>query len=242
MILMEVLEIMMYFCYCCVAIYLGVILNKKLYTNIKDEEHQEKGKVVQQILKTFALVQCIGWPSIMILAFILNLNKVVLDMIPMPLIHTCIKILRAMYTTINAYVGFTSLAIAITRYVFIVHCSVAERIGIRRLRTIFITSSIGVPMVLSILNESIIPVEEVWSSIFLPNYTYSIEREDHGFSAKDITSMPTISRPLLAIPNQLMPLSLKGGMQIVWLIILVLTYSNILEGFLYLHIYIYYYR
>ena len=37
---------------------IGIIVNRKLYHNIKNEVHRENGKVIQRILKTYSLVQC----------------------------------------------------------------------------------------------------------------------------------------------------------------------------------------
>ena len=234
----NVVEISLYFIAACSLMVLGVIVNKRLYQNVKNEEHLEKGKVIQRILKTFAWVQCYGWPSIICLAFALKLNAEVLDLIPTLVLHRCIKVLRAMYTMINNYVGFNSLIIAITRYFFIVHEVVAERIGIKLLRSLFVAFSIGIPMITSMINESINPVEEAWSSIFVPNYNPSQERNGENNATIIITSIS----PLLHIPDRYVPSFAKFGMQIFWFIMLVSTYSNILEGVMYLRIYIYYFR
>ena len=238
----KIFEMLFYFCYCCVTMSFGVILNKKLYKYVKDEEHKEKGKIVQRILKTFALVQCIGWPVIMTFGFLLKLNSELLDVIPMRFVHYSIIFLRALYTTINSYIGFNSLIIAITRYVFTVHNSIVQKIGIQKLRSIFISSSIMVPMVLAYLNESIIPVEEVWSSIFIPNYAYSVERASEKLSIDNSTTISAITRPLLAFPDHYSLDYLKCVLQVIWFFMLVITYSNLVEGFLYLRVYIYYYR
>ena len=235
------LEILFYFIYCCFVITLGVIVNKRLYQNAKNEEHLEKGKVIQRILKTFARVQYLGWPTLLCLAFALKLNKEVLGAIPMSLIHPSIKVLRAMYTLMNNYVGFNSLIIATTRYVFIVYEPFAEKIGIKRLRILFVASSIGIPVVTSMLNESINPVEEVWSTIFVPNYTYSAEKDMGNTSSANTATVPTIL-PLLSLPDHHIPSFAKYGMQTFWFVMVVSTYSNILEGIIYLHIYIYYFR
>ena len=239
---LKIFEMLFYFCYCCITMSFGVILNHKLYKYVKDEEHKEKGKIVQRILKTFALIQCIGWPVIMTFGFLLKLNTEVLDVIPLPLVRFSIIFLRAIYTTINSYIGFNSLIIAITRYVFTIHNSIVQKIGIQKLRSIFISSSIIVPMVLAYLNESIIPVEEVWSSIFIPNYAYSVERAGEKLSFDNTTTISAISRPLLAFPDHSSLEYVKCILQVIWFCMLVMTYSNIVEGFLYLRVYIYYYR
>ena len=220
----------------------GVTLNQKLYNYVKDEEHKEKGKIVQRILKTFALIQCIGWPVIMTFGFLLKLNTELLDVLPMQFVNFSIIFLRAIYTAINSYVGFNSLIIAITRYVFTVHNSVVQKIGIQKLRSIFISSSIIAPMILAYLNESIIPVEEVWSSIFIPNYAYSVERTGEKISFDNTTTISAISRPLLAFPDHSSLNYVKCVLQVIWFCMLVITYSNLVEGFLYFRVYIYYYR
>ena len=158
-------------------------------------------------------------------------------MIPMPFVYPCIKVLRAMYTMMNNYVGFNSLIIAMTRYIFVVFDQLAQRIGIERLRGIFLSLSIAIPMVTSILNESINPIEEVWYSIFVHDHMYSEEKK----GGMNITVSATIS-PLLSVPDLYVPPFARDGMQIFWLIMMVSIYSNILEGFIYLHIFIDYFR
>ena len=178
----------------------------------------------------------------MTFGFLLKLNTEVLDVIPVPLVRFSIIFLRAIYTTINSYIGFNSLIIAITRYVFTIHNSIVQKIGIQKLRSIFISSSIIVPMVLAYLNESIIPVEEVWSSIFIPNYAYSLERAGEKLSLDNTTTISAITRPLLAFPDHSSLNYVKCVLQVIWFSMLVITYSNLVEGFLYLRVYIYYYR
>ena len=242
-----IIEILLYSIYVCFVMTLGVIVNKRLYQNIKNEEHQEKGKIIQRILKTFARVQYFGWPPIIILAFTLKANKEVLHVFPTKIVHPCIQVLRAMYTMMNNYVGFNSFIIAITRYCFIVHDSFAEKVGIKRLRPIFLASSIGFPLITSMINESINPVEDVWSSIFEPNYIYSGER--NGENNDTIAPLSTLSNinapsitPLLHIPDRYIPTLAKYGLKMFWFIMLVSTFSNIMEGILYLRIYVYYFR
>ena len=42
----------------------GMIVNKNLYNTIKKEITGERGKVFQQIMKSYAVIQSIGWPFI----------------------------------------------------------------------------------------------------------------------------------------------------------------------------------
>ena len=239
--LTNIYESLLYFTYCCFVITLGLNVNKKLYQNVKVEEHLEKGKVVQRMLKTFAIVQCTGWPAIITLAFLLKINKESLDVLEMYWVHTGIKVLRAMYTLINSYVGFNSLIIAATRYTFIIYGHVAETIGIQKLRNTFLSASVLVPIFISLLNESVNPVEETWLSLFMPNYSYSFERNDDQFFINGTTPTTKIS-PLLEFNEDLFPSYITYGMKVTLFIMVVSTFSNILEGIIYLHIYIFYYR
>ena len=70
-----------FFLVCFVLVSLGIFVNRKLYTTIKNEEHREKGKVIQHMVKTFSLLQCFTWPCITVLTWILYGTYVVLDSI-----------------------------------------------------------------------------------------------------------------------------------------------------------------
>ena len=76
----------------------GIFLGKKLYDNVQKEEHQEKGKIMQKILKTYVLVQCIGYPSMLISAWLLYTNKFVLTIFRPDMTRHAILITRLVYT------------------------------------------------------------------------------------------------------------------------------------------------
>ena len=42
----------------------GMTVNIKLYNNVKNETHQEKGKVIQRVMETYAIMQAIFWPCV----------------------------------------------------------------------------------------------------------------------------------------------------------------------------------
>ena len=60
---------------------IGIIVGMRLYNNLKNEKHQEQGKVIQRILKTYAIVQCIGWPCMMIFVGLLLIDRFVTNFV-----------------------------------------------------------------------------------------------------------------------------------------------------------------
>ena len=57
-------EIISYTLFCLFIVPLGLAICRKLYIDTKNEEHKEKGKVIQRIMKTYCLIQCGVWPVI----------------------------------------------------------------------------------------------------------------------------------------------------------------------------------
>ena len=64
---------------------LGVIVGIRLYNNLNNEKHREQGKVIQRIMKTYAIMQCIAWPCIMIFLGLLLIDKFVTHICPLSL-------------------------------------------------------------------------------------------------------------------------------------------------------------
>ena len=61
-----------------ILIPLIITVNKTLYKNLSQEKRQEKGKVIQRILKTYALIQCAGWPCMLVSFITLRISTPVL--------------------------------------------------------------------------------------------------------------------------------------------------------------------
>ena len=232
-------EVIIYVIYSCVVITLGLMVNKKLYRNVKNEEHLEKGKIIQKIVKNHTLAQCVAWPILILAGFTLKINKDILDIIPPRVVGYLIIVIRIFNTFFATYSGFNSLVIALSRYICVVHEAFIDRFGVKKLRQFMITSSFGIPVLFCILNEFLIPVEHVWGAHFMPNYTNSIdERGDNEINVEDNLQQS----PLYLISVAYFPSSITLGFKFLRFIILILVYSNILEGILYLHIYIWYHR
>ena len=236
MISIEALDLIVYFVYGLIVITLGIYVNRKLYVNVKNEEHLEKGKIIQRIMKTHSIVQCCAWPFLFILAFplklITNLN---LKIVPPSSFGYMIIGLRFFNSLNGCYGGFNSLIMAISRYVFIIYHEAAESYGIRKLRKLLIGSSIGVPVFLAFLGEALTPVEDVWGSLFLPSHT-------HSGNQSEGTMQKLPQSPVYLVADECLPSLLKDGLKLTFKVVLILIHLNILEGLIYFHIYINYNR
>ena len=139
---------------------LGVVVNTQLYQNVKLEKRRENGKIVQQILKTYSIVQC-TLPAIIQILMIPFLDIALLEKLD----HTLMSIIAQTFRFVGSlyifYTGFNSLIIACARYMFIVFSRKADKIGIRKLKFFFICSSIFLPLCLVILRECIFSIKEI---------------------------------------------------------------------------------
>ena len=239
----SVIDITAYFIYCLFVCTLGIIVNKKLYQNVKNEEHLEKGKIIQRILKTHSLLQIFVWPFIISIAFFLKWNKEILDVIPSTYVGYCIVILRLLNTLNSCFDGFNSLIIAISRYSCIVYKETVENIGVKKVRNLLVSSSVGIPFIFAILNEFLVPVEDIWGALFMPKYTYSHDRFGYNESAvNNATIVHLPQSPLFHIARACLPSWVTYGLKLIWWIILISIHSNLLEGIVYMHIHVYYNR
>ena len=216
----------------------GIFVCRKLYKNVKKEDHQERGKVIQRIMTTYAFVQCLAWPLMMISAWLLYVNKNALNLVDPFVTGYLIIALRFLYVWFRVYIGFNSLIYAICRYCFIVKDSFVSHIGVKRIRYIFLTSSIAIPAFLALSNEATLPVEITWICMFMPSHNESTVTGSSSdiFCAKD-TMMDVSESPLFNLLHDHLSPSMSFGLQICHKIVLIIATSNLLEGILYIHIF-----
>ena len=240
----NILEVIGYFLYSISMITLGISVNNRLYKNVKKEEHLEKGKIIQRIMKTHSLVQCIAWPCLIVMAFFLKLNKHLhLDFIPKPYVGYFIQIQRFSNSLNACYGGFNSLIMAISRYVCIVHHHAVDRYGVRKVRKFLIGSSIGIPFLLAILADALVPVENIWEMLFMPDIDLALAEHQNGNTSTHVKKMIKIPEsPIYYITNTFLPPKIVSFFTLVWTASMFLIHSNLLEGIIYLHTYIYYKR
>ena len=220
---------------------LGLVIGWKLYSNIKNEEHKEKGKVIQRILKTYCVVQCLTWPLISsIWGFVFFTKRSAFAFNHSVLMTIMVSGLRALFKLNLLYVGFNSFIIAICRYVFIM--PLFDYINITKLRKFVVASSILVPILLGILTEAFTsyPLATPTTSNLMAQLNLMIPDEtiiDPNESPRDHTFLIPES-PLFVVVDKYLPNTIKYGSKLVLHVILFLMYSNIPESFFYTHIFI----
>ena len=231
-------EIVPYVITCVFVIPSVILVNKKLYLNIKNEEHLEKGKVIQYLVKTYALVQCVGWPF-MILTYgsFRLISHFSVDLPLRALAHS----FRFLFTIFRDYVQFHSLIIAITRYTFIVHDSSATRFGINRLRKIFIASSFVIPLLSSVFYELTRPIERTYLYWFYgENWTkisQNITENQNGEQSGD-----ELESAFFVLFRTFFSSSVINAISAVENVIFSIIYSNLVEGCIYYHIFVWFQR
>ena len=221
---------------------LTIVVNKKLYINIKNEEHLEKGKVIQYIVKTYSLVQCIAWPVLVFYFAMLRIVNEIVQIHESFMLQFLVSTFRYLYTIIRDYLQFHSLIVAISRYTFTVYESKAEKIGIKRLRAFFIGSSIFVPFLTSILFELSRPMEKLWFQWLCEEKCFSNE------SLKNLTKTYQdhdefqFQSFVFATFNNNFPTAVIDVITYMDELLFSLIYSNVIEGCIYTHIFVFFAR
>ena len=197
----------------------GVIVGIRLYKNIKNEKHQEQGKVIQRIMKTYTIIQCVAWPLIMICMALLRINRVLIKFLTPSLERYAICTLRSVFGLLRNYIGFNSLIIAICRYCFIVFDETTSTIGIYKARKVLVCGSFAIPLLVTVIHAATLPMAHGWIALG--------------------TAEDTFQSPIYELVNSLLPSSVTYGIALFGMSLSGIIFSNIGEGFIYLHIYIY---
>ena len=225
----------------CVLLPFVVAVNKKLYNNIEKEEHLEKGKVIQCIVKTFAIVQCSTWSCVFGSSILYRLFSGIIEP---QMARYIISSIRFVYNLLRDYIGCHSLIIAICRYLFVIYNDTAESLGITRLRKIFISSSLLLPLLTTISCQITQPIDDFMIKWFhvqvtASNATISVNDTDYSNVLGDSLVNKAYESPLYLIFNENLPPSLIFGMNIVDMILFILIHANVIEGFIYLHFFVF---
>ena len=216
---------------------IGIIVNYKLFNNVKKEAHQEKGKVIQTIMKTYTIIQIVGWPFINWYIIIIRIVHSSYNAIDPILYVYAFEVGRLSFVFLRLYVGFNSLIVAVCRYVFIVWDDKISQYGISKARKILICLSFSIPMMISILWCMVVDSGSTVGGIFVYRKIPSSSSLDDNNSYEVTTgSEYRINQPPIYnfVQNQI-PSSLLYGMRLVCYGLSLLITANVLEGFLYLH-------
>ena len=227
---MQIVDMVLYLITLVIVMPLSVWINNMLYTNISKEEHQDKGKVVQYIMKQFAQVQRVSWPLITSAVGLYYFCFNVLDLIPDKFARYISNTIRFVYDLNRDYVSFNSLIIATIRFSFIVLGRKAETFGIARLRKLFISCSIGIPIFNNFLYEATQPIEQVWITIFHKKTTYSTPNMN---TVANINMTLSYDSDIFVLVTRYLPPQLRYALVVMEDIMMVILYSNFLEGLMY---------
>ena len=226
---------------------ISIFVNKTLYQRIKSEEHREKGKIVQIIIQTFSLIQCVCYPSILFFTGLLDFSLNYIKLLELANARYLITSIAFSLSFLRTYLAFHSLIIATVRFTFIVFDSSAEKFGVQRIRKLSIVLSIVIPLVTAVLYDITTPIEDKMS-IFDIFYGSSISSNETN-QTFDNTSRGinlAIQSPIYIFANTFFPRSIVYTMNIIGMILFVIIYSNLIEAVLYGYIMTtykrYYYR
>ena len=244
-------DIFLYVLFCLVIIPLGLVIGRKLYIDTRNEEHKEKGKVIQRIIKNYCVVQCGVWPLISIMFGIIKFTRNSLFIYNhKTLVIIMVSCFRSLLRLNLGYVGFHSFATATCRYVFVMYATHDEYTSVRKIRKFFITISFMVPIILWFLNEALIDYPEVkFPMVGSPTHAQSKLIVQFNLTDVDRTFNSTIytqeqpsflipHSPLFLIVEKYVSTSILSGFKITSYFVQSILYSNIPEGVLYTHLFI----
>ena len=219
---------------------IAIFINRKLYHNLKNERHRENGKVIQRILKNYSIVQC-TLPVLIYCLFLPMINKKMLEYVDPILKYSFVQSLRCLVTIYLLYILSNSLIIALARYLFIVFDTTANRIGTLNIQRFFIGLGFGIPIVLGPIHYSVIPFHTIDNFMdvakhSLRNYTASSYKNITGCME---TMFDTLESPLYCFSEKHFQSNLISAIRIVLLFVTAIIASNIPEGFIYIHTFIY---
>ena len=211
-----------------------IMINRKLYIKIKNEKKLENGQVIQRIMKTYSLVQCVVWPCFIAFTLIIHLIDVIYEIGRPPSLQNFLSALRFFVVLYRTYIGFNSLIVALCRYLFIVFGRQTDNFGVSRVRALLISCSFGVPIFTSILYQFTQPYETDFLSVYYEEG--SINNRNISKYLTTTLSKDIYESPVYTAANTYLEYGLVYAMNIITNILIVLIHSNIIEGLIYYHI------
>ena len=224
------------------VIAIGAVINYKLFDNVRKEIHGEKGKVLQRVMKNYAIIQAIGWPCIsvglMVLMSVLQIYGSQLN----PCIYAYgAHILIFFYILLRSYVGMNSLIVAFGRYIFVVHDERVSTVGLDKVAKILISSSFIIPFLMSLLAAAVFTVEyNGWLAEIqvYENACFFIDLDN----LETNTASALYHSPFYTLVNSSLPDSFTYGLYILYLVLAFILFSNIGEAIIYLKSFVFVYR
>ena len=157
---------------------------------------------------------------------------------PLDIIYT-VFVAKFLFVVFRLHIAFNSCIIAVSRYIFIVYDVNVSDFGIEKVRRILILASIVVPLVLSILSEGATPTNFRTMSGQRVNEYIGYCPIPVSYHFKNNQTDGILQSPIYTFAHNYIPSSVVFAIQLFCTVSLALIGSNIMEGVMYLHIYIY---
>jgi hypothetical protein len=213
-----------------------VLINYKLFRNTAKETFGEKGKVLQRIMKNYAIIQAIGWPTLgfpsMVLLSVLRRygNR----------INPCIyvygfNIIVFFYGFLRLYAALNSLIIAFGRYAFVIHDNKVLHFGVDKMRRILILSSFIIPFMMSIWFQCVVTLNYNGYLSEIGEYEpscYSSVNNDKVNVSKERDEVYKF--PLYKLTYSILPPWAMNGLYVSFIVVCTILFSNIIEGIIYI--------
>ena len=222
---------------------IGIVIGNKFYSSVKNEDRQEKGKIIQTLLKRHVVVQCVGWPIWMMGTLVFRINKDRISGWGKGFVQVGVMSIRDIGILLRNYVGFQSFVIALCRYLFIVKDSLLMKIGVKRLRYIILLSSGVIPICQLLLGEATAPIGHVYFCILVPQDDQLHKNNNtSGMFCNQETITKSFESPFYTFCWENLPLPVNYALLMIRYILFIMGQSNILEGFMYIHIFTFLWR
>ena len=225
-----------------VLLVIGVIVNYKLFNNVRKEKHGDSGKALQYIVKTYAIYQAICWPTIFIAyAIFIHVVELYGELFnPCNIMYT-IHVLGFISTNHRFYVGLNSLLLAFGRYLYVIHDRQIVYFGQKKLGGILIHSSFIIPLFMTILASACMPMEYKGWLAMIGKYDRlcSVTYND---SLTSTTTDIVYRSPIYHLVHFILPFSATYYIRAVFYVTSFILYSNVTEGIIYLRCAIFVHR
>ena len=221
--------------FCTIA---GLLINYKFLHVMKqdDERNRQRGQrermLVKDFMTTATFMRMIFYPPQLLIKWWINSGL----SLPGWSFHLfCYQ--RLLMYSVRSYLAFSSLAVAMMRFAFIVHQDKVTSWGPQRVRKLFYYASIIIPFTLAILLDSSFfsdssqkppPYFVCLKSYEVPNNSSTTEY------SVDITSFQS---PLHSFTHLYLPKSITEGIRLVSLTLLLIIYTNLTEAVFYWRIF-----
>ena len=228
-----------------IVIFIGLKVNYTLYNKVRTEKHTEAGKVLQWIMKAYALMQaitCLGSWVLQELLSIAGWNRLTF-LHPCNVLNTS-HLLMFTFLFFQLYFGIISLSLAIGRYAFVVQSGPISSFGVQKFGNILIWSSFVIPFIMTLLVSAVLSIE--YNGLLAPLKFYELScsfPESEEFKVNTtITCYNCYRSPIYNLANAYLPSSAIDSMLVFLVIAYLILYCNITEGIIYFKCVIFVFR